>query len=273
VGVATFLPIDSIISKPINEKYRNFHSGARFVLDVLQYESSFERIFQFVCNNTLVCDNLGVARTICYDRSQNVKAITLDGSVIHKGGLITGGQSDSTLSSAKSWEAKEVQRLQKTKERLEEELKSVDRNRRELRTNQSIAAQLSTLSDRKKFVEEDLDATNRKLASIDGEMKSLKAFQSDLKNAFEGDRSKLEDLGTSKLELEQSIKTVEDKVFGSFCQALGVDSIQEFELDRLRREGEIANIDSRFADQESRLGNEFVQVDSPCFIYYFSPIG
>jgi structural maintenance of chromosome 1 len=35
---------------------------------------------------------MGVAREICYNKGQEVKAVTLEGTVIHKSGLITGGQ-------------------------------------------------------------------------------------------------------------------------------------------------------------------------------------
>jgi structural maintenance of chromosome 1 len=62
---------------------------------VIQYDAAHERALQHVCGNALVCDSLEIARSVCYDRGQEVKAVTLDGTIIHKSGMMTGGTSAS----------------------------------------------------------------------------------------------------------------------------------------------------------------------------------
>jgi len=42
-GQATFIPLDSIQVKPINDKFRSFAKGARLAVDVIQYEPVMER--------------------------------------------------------------------------------------------------------------------------------------------------------------------------------------------------------------------------------------
>jgi structural maintenance of chromosome 1 len=127
-GQATFLPLDMISTKPINDKFRSFAKGARLAVDVIQYEPAVERAMHHACGNALVCDTMDVAQYVCWERGQEVKgtnfffiwgfdrdmvlniiwvAVTLEGTVIHKSGFITGGRS--SHGGSKKWEEKDVQ--------------------------------------------------------------------------------------------------------------------------------------------------------------------
>ncbi len=72
-GQATFLPLDTIKVKPVNEKYRTFAKGARLALDVIEADPAVEAALQFACGNALVCDTSEVAKYICYEKRQEVK--------------------------------------------------------------------------------------------------------------------------------------------------------------------------------------------------------
>jgi chromosome segregation ATPase len=72
-GQATFIPLDTIQVKPINDKFRAFAKGARLAVDVIQYEPAMERAIHHACGNALVCDTMEVARYVCYDKDQEVK--------------------------------------------------------------------------------------------------------------------------------------------------------------------------------------------------------
>ena len=72
-GQATFIPLDTIQVKPINDKYRSFARGARLAVDVIQYEPAVERAIHFACGSALVCDTMEIARSVCYDKGQEIK--------------------------------------------------------------------------------------------------------------------------------------------------------------------------------------------------------
>lgn len=72
-GQATFLPLDSLTVKPVNEKYRTFSKGAQLAIDLLESDGSIDLALQFACGNSLVCDTLEVAKSICYEKRQEVK--------------------------------------------------------------------------------------------------------------------------------------------------------------------------------------------------------
>ena len=82
-GQATFIPLDTIQTKPINDRLRSLSPQARLAIDVIQYAPVIERAVSYACGNAMVCDTLDVARNICYERAQRVKAVTLDLSLIH----------------------------------------------------------------------------------------------------------------------------------------------------------------------------------------------
>ena len=73
LGTATFLPLDTIKVKAISDKYRNFAKGARLAIDVIAFDTSVERAMQMACGDALVCDDMRIARYICYDKGQKVK--------------------------------------------------------------------------------------------------------------------------------------------------------------------------------------------------------
>jgi structural maintenance of chromosome 1 len=74
-GQATFIPLESIQAKNINDKYRSFARGARLAIDVIQYEPVVERAMFHACGNALVCDTMEVARYVCYEKGQEVKGM------------------------------------------------------------------------------------------------------------------------------------------------------------------------------------------------------
>lgn len=76
-GIATFLPLDRITAKPINDKFRNYVNGARLAMDVIDYSPDHARAMLFACGSALVCDTMDIARHVVYDKGQEVKGKTL----------------------------------------------------------------------------------------------------------------------------------------------------------------------------------------------------
>lgn len=72
-GQATFIPLDTIQIKPVQEKYRNFAKGARLAIDCIEYDHKVERAMQHACGSTLICDTMTVAKYVCHDKGQEVK--------------------------------------------------------------------------------------------------------------------------------------------------------------------------------------------------------
>lgn len=72
-GQATFIPLDTIQVKPVNDKFRSFAKGARLAVDVISCDAVVERAVHHACGNALVCDTMEVARYVCYEKGQEIK--------------------------------------------------------------------------------------------------------------------------------------------------------------------------------------------------------
>lgn len=72
-GQATFIPLDTIQVKPVNDKFRTFAKGARLAVDVIHHDPAVERAMHHACGNALVCDSMEVARYVCHEKGQEVK--------------------------------------------------------------------------------------------------------------------------------------------------------------------------------------------------------
>ena len=72
-GIATFLPLDTMQVKQINDKYRHLSRNARLAVDLITFEPNVEKALHFACGNALICDTTDVAKYICYEKNEEVK--------------------------------------------------------------------------------------------------------------------------------------------------------------------------------------------------------
>ncbi|TFK38253.1 condensin complex subunit SMC1 [Crucibulum laeve] len=253
-GQATFIPLDTIQVKPINDKFRSFAKGARLAVDVVQYEPALERAIQHACGSSLVCDSMEVARYVCYEKGQEVKAVTLEGTVIHKSGLITGGKS--THGSGKKWEEKDVQGLIRVRDGLMSQLRELAKQKPRGKTDDNLIAEISRLESAITIARDDLSACKLRLTGIKDEVKhldkELKKNAPELKKAQQN-HNKLQDQINK---LSTTVNAAEDTVFGAFCRKIGVSNIREYEERQLKIAQEESQARLRFDTQIARLTHQ-----------------
>ncbi|KAJ8594932.1 RecF/RecN/SMC protein [Rhizopogon salebrosus TDB-379] len=249
-GQATFLPLDTISTKPINDKFRSFAKGARLAVDVIQYEPAVERAMHHACGNALVCDTMDVARYVCWERGQEVKAVTLEGTVIHKSGLITGGRS--SHGGSKKWEEKDVQGLTRLRDNLMAQLQELNRSKPRGKADENIIAEITRLESAITVARDDLSACRSRYNGIKEELKhverELKKLSPDLKKA----QASHSNLSSQIAALQSVINTAEDGVFISFCSHIGVENVREYEERQLKVAEEESQARLRFDQQVAR---------------------
>nr|AYN55353.1 cohesin complex subunit I [Sparassis latifolia] len=253
-GQATFIPLDTIQVKPINDKFRSFAKGARLAVDVIQYEAAVERAMHHACGNALVCDTMEIARYVCYEKGQEVKAVTLEGTIIHKSGLITGGRS--SHGGGRQWEEKDVQGLQRVRDNLLSQLRDLNKNKPRGKADENLIAEITRLESAHTIAKDDLSACKLRLNGIKDEIKhvdrELKQIQPELRKA----QSAYDTLKEKVDELTTVVNAAEDEVFSDFCRRIGVANIREYEERQLkvaRAEGEAR---LQFQTQIARLTHQ-----------------
>ncbi|OTA67657.1 RecF/RecN/SMC protein [Hypoxylon sp. EC38] len=142
----TFIPLDNIKVSAVNTAVKGI-SGARLTIDAIDFDSSLERAMSYACGGSI---------HVCYERRIPVKAVTLEGFVIHKAGLMTGGRGPESKGKRR-FEEHDVQNLQRI-----EKLPRADRRGA---AEETLQNELAGLDQRLAFANSELAAFNQNLAS------------------------------------------------------------------------------------------------------------
>lgn len=266
-GTATFLPLNSIQPTPVNDRLRHFR-GARLAIDIVAFDAQLERAMHYVCGSALVCDDLAAAREICFDKGQEVKAVTLDGTVIHRSGQMTGGNTGE--SGSRKWDEHEVVGLRRLEESLRAQLVELRKNRPRETTDERYMAEVTRLEAELQIAKDDLSATKLRLKSVKDELKHVRKSVKELGDQAEKVRTtrldrrltcaqlrtELEEMDGQMAELRTTIDAGESTIFTAFCKRLKLPSIRHYEDKQLKiAEGE-STAQLKFTKQIARLNTQ-----------------
>ncbi|KAI9798097.1 MAG: Structural maintenance of chromosomes protein 1 [Piccolia ochrophora] len=254
-GQATFIPLDTIQVKNINANMKGMHRGMRMAIDTIEYDNAVERAMSYACGNAMVCDDLSIAKYLCYQKGIEAKAVTLDGTVIHKGGLMTGGRGP-RQDRSRRWEDAEVENLHKYKDKLTTELSALPKDSRRGTAEETLQGDLTGLEQRINYAREEVKSLERNFQSKKKELEHARRQVQEVKPKYDG---KLREIQNLKNQLKQHrgvIEKVEDELFRSFCQRLGYTDIRDYEAQQGSRQQELAQKKLEFAMQKSKLENQ-----------------
>ncbi|MEE6477609.1 hypothetical protein FKM82_011569 [Ascaphus truei] len=250
----TFLSLDYLDIKPINEKLREI-KGSKMMIDVIQTaNASLKKVIQFVCGNGLVCETVKEAKQIAFDGPERLKTVALDGTLFLKSGVISGGSSDLRYK-AKRWDEKELVDLKERRDKLMTELKELMKLKRKESDLHQLQAQSQGTQTRLKYSQGELEVIQKKhLANcymeksrLDSELANVASQLTMLGEELESRALKIEDI-------QQQMNKVEDKVFKEFCEEIGVSNIREYEEEHVKQQQETDKRRLEFENQTTRLG-------------------
>uniref|UniRef100_K7GIG3 Structural maintenance of chromosomes 1B n=1 Tax=Pelodiscus sinensis TaxID=13735 RepID=K7GIG3_PELSI len=157
----TFLALDYLDIKPINEKLREV-KGSKMMIDVVQTSfAPLKKVIQFVCGNGLVCETVKEARQIAFDGPVRLKTVSLDGTLFLKSGVISGGSSDLKFK-ARYWDEKEMKEMKEKRDRLVNELKELMKVNRKETDLKQLQAQCQGTQTRLKYSQSELESIKKK---------------------------------------------------------------------------------------------------------------
>ncbi|KAG0339167.1 Structural maintenance of chromosomes protein 1 [Podila horticola] len=254
-GHATFLPLDTLSAKPVNDRLRSVAKGARLAVDVVQYDEVLETAIHYVCGNALVCDTMEIAKHVCYDLGHQVKAVALDGTVFHKSGLITGGQSG-LGSAVRRWDEKVVDDLKRRRDTMLAQLNELSKTKKRGEHGETLKSELAGIESKLAFAREDLSATKRNLGEI---REQIQLINTELVEKGPKAEQSARNLANREVEISRidaQIHEIEDEVFASLCLKIGVTNIREYEELKLKRSQELSEKRSKFETVLSKMRNQ-----------------
>ena len=254
-GQATFIPLETIQVKPFSSSLKGMHRGMRPAIETVDYDNSVSRAITYACGNAIVCDDLATAKYLCYEKGVDAKAVTLDGTVIHKGGLMTGGRGPGHQQS-KRWEDADVTNLHKLKDKLLTDLANLPKPHRKGTEEESLQGELAGLEQRLSYAQDELKALGRNLESKSNEVDFTKRQMKVAQPKYREKVHSLEDLDASIQSFQSSVSSVEDEVYRDFCRRLGYSDIREYEAQQGSLQQEAAQKKLEFTTQRSKIENQ-----------------
>ncbi|NXJ89906.1 SMC1B protein, partial [Corythaixoides concolor] len=250
----TFLALDYLDVKPINEKLREI-KGAKMMVDVVQTPfAPLKKVIQFVSGNGLICETVKEAKQIAFDGPVRLKTVALDGTLFLKSGVISGGSSDLRLK-AKCWDDKEMNKMKERRDSLINELKDLMKIKRKEADLKQLRAQCHGIQTRLKYSQSELELIKKKhlanlyteKSKLESELVNIESEHDMLNEGVAQRKGKIE-------EFQKKINEAEDAVFKEFCEEIGIENIRVYEQEHVRQQEEI---DKRrwleFENQKNRL--------------------
>jgi len=253
LGVLTFIPLDTIMYKVPNSSLRSMHEGMRPALDTIQFDNVIERAVSFACADAVVCDTLQIARHLCFERRIDARAVTLDGTVISKGGNMTGGQSLQQRLQPYDYNDADFDNLMALKDKYMADLAKMASISSSKDEEDELQGQLTglklrqqLLTDESEHLTRNLQSKERELQFLQNQLTETEAKLSDESRGLDGLRARL-DTATNQ------ISSVEDQVFAQFCRRLGYMNIRAYDAQQGSIQKEAAQKKLEFTTQISKL--------------------
>jgi chromosome segregation protein len=209
-GVASFIPLNKIKGSEISEQLRNYKASGviGMAIDLVTFDRRYEKAFEFVFGNTLVVQDINVARKIGIGK---VRMATLSGDIIEVSGAMQGGhrQRSKGVGFAEKEVQEEMNKLEKEINDLESVVSNVTQKRND---NDSLISRLREL---KANLEGDI-ITLEKTLRIDGDdLSSDKNEKDKLKAEIKLLDEKLDEIvmGISEKNRELANKKIEKQSF------------------------------------------------------------
>ncbi|KAM3415553.1 Structural maintenance of chromosomes protein 1 [Cercospora zeina] len=250
-GQATFIPLDTIIHKQANANLRGMHPGMRLAIDTIDFDTNLERALSFACGNAIVTDSIAIAKELVYKRGVDAKAVTLDGTVIHKGGNMTGG--DGPGGNKRRFDDAEISNLEQLIAKFRGDLDALPKGHKRQAEEEQLGSEVERLQTKQKYAQEELKTVDRNIESKSKELQHLKSQLAELQPKYQEHAGGVVTLRESLSEQEETVADVEDEIFAKFCQRTGYENIREYEKQNGALQEEAREKEVGFKKQTSRL--------------------
>lgn len=245
-----FIPLDNIKTNAPTSAVKGI-SGARLTIETIDFDASLERAMTYACGSSVVCDTLEIAKDICYRRRIPVKAVTIEGYVIHKAGLMTGGRLPDRKGGKRQFQEHDVQNLRKQLEKYRETLSQLPRT--DTTRKETLKQSISTLEQRLRLARSELQAFEKNVASKQKELQHEENQLDEWEPKYDEKNAELEDTRKAVANFEKAIASVQDKIFADFCKRLGYTDIRTYEALQGSLEQEASKKRNEFEVQKQRL--------------------
>lgn len=232
-GTATFIPVDSVVTDPVNLNYlRTLSDSACPAIDVARFEDpTIERAVMFALGDILIVDSMDNARDLKWNYSNALsnRLVTLEGEVIHKSGLMTGGQQIHKSGASLTWTKQDSAKLTNKKDELLSELGRIQ-------ADKSSAIDINILTEEIASLDESIQQCRSKISSLERDVSERQleiTFYQEQKSNYstllEVKLAQVAELDAQIGVTKAQISVIQETVYQDFCAKYNLSSIDEYE--------------------------------------------
>ncbi|MEF8880678.1 MAG: chromosome segregation SMC family protein, partial [Candidatus Nanohaloarchaea archaeon] len=235
IGRARMLPMDKIKdrSRSAKSKIALKKKGViGYAGDLVNYNSKYEKAINYVFSDTIIAEDLDSVKDI-----DGIRAVTLDGDVMSRGGAMSGGKKKkrrgkNSKNLSKSLDPEEKQ---KEKKKVEEEIEDLQKD----------IAELKQMKKRKEEEEETDEDLLQEKKDIREELKDLRSDRQDLYSEQQKLETKIDEVGSKKANFKAELENIKD-------------DLEEYDFD----EEELTGLDSSPEDLKSKKSKVVKKINS-----------
>ena len=241
LGVAQFIPLDTIVVRPIAEKWRMLQQPYKLLLDLLNFSPLVKMAMTYVIGDCIYCNTYEEAHRLRYVMNHRVKVVTSSGEIIHRNANMTGGIDETTTDRARRWEEKELNEALQKRDVIKKELQSVQRevNSGRLKlpgallpeTEEEIMMKIRTEEKKVETCQQEIRDMETKISKNNAQINLCKGGLEALKPKL---NSITEEVGTASAavhEVKEQMRQIEKEIYADLSAVVGVENIR-----RLRNE-------------------------------------
>lgn len=235
IGRATMLPLDKIKdrSRSAKSKIALKKKGViGYAGDIVNYNDKYEKAVNYVFSDTIIAEDLDSVKDI-----DGIRAVTLDGDKMERGGAMSGGKKKSKRGNSKKLaKSLDPEEKKKEKEEVEEEIEDLQKD-------------IAELKQMKKRKEEEKGGSDEEL------MQEKKDLREELKDL----RSERQELYSEQQKLETKVNEVGSKKANFKAELENIkDDLEEYDFN----EDELTGLDSSPEDLKSKKSKIVKKINS-----------
>lgn len=233
-GTATFIPVDSVVTDPVNLNYlRTLSDYASPAIDVARFEDpTVERAVMFALGDILIVDTIDHARDLKWNYSQSVsnKMVTLEGEVIHKSGLMTGGQHIQKSSASLTWTKQDLVKLTNKRDDLVSELGRVQAEKSSVIEINALIEEIASLDENIQQCRSKITSLERDVSERELEVTFYEEQKSNYSALLEVKLNQVADLDAQIEANKAQIGAIQESIYQDFCVKYNLRSINDYEV-------------------------------------------
>ena len=221
IGRATFLPLNIIKSRKINdsivERLKQINGYVGILSDLVKYDKIYQNIIENQLGNVIVTKDMDAMNLIAKIMEYKFRVVSLDGSIIHAGGSVSGGSAKKSGFNNIKEELKDKQSdleeiLYKV-DKINLELKEINNEYeivyKEIQNHKEELFKLTSVKDNKMGT---LDELSNKLRTVKNDIAGINNLeQGELDNSLNNILEKLNILKIEKERIELNINDLKDR--------------------------------------------------------------